>query len=84
MKDQKRFDRFQRWHATLKNTQAGQSVLADLEKMCGANKTSLVQSVVDGKVDPYYTAFMEGRRSIWIDILSVLTDPPDIPEDEEI
>jgi len=84
MKDQKRFDRFQRWHVTLKNTQAGQSVLADLEKMCGANKTSLVQSVVDGKVDPYYTAFMEGRRSIWIDILNVLTDPPDIPEDEEI
>ena len=84
MKDPKRFERFQRWHATLKNTSGGLSVLADLEKMCGANKTSLVQSVVDGKVDPYYTAFMEGRRSIWIDIQTIMTDPPDIPEDEEI
>ena len=84
MKDPIRLERFQRW-TRLFSDRPGESVLAELKKMCGQDRTSLVQSVVDGKVDPFYTAFMEGRRSVWIDIQANLTEPPDIPEgaDEE-
>jgi len=81
MIDKIKQERHQRWTATLSDT----PVLAELERMCGANRTSLVQSVVDGKVDPYYTAFMEGRRSIWLDIVDCLTPPVDVKQhvDEE-
>ncbi|MFH1230566.1 MAG: hypothetical protein V1709_03625, partial [Planctomycetota bacterium] len=79
MKDPKRLERYQRWFSVF-NTIQGQSILFDLKKMTGQDSTSLVQSIVDGKIDPYYTIFKEGRRSIYIDILATLTEPPEIPE----
>lgn len=79
MKDPKRLERYQRWFAVF-GTSQGQSVLADLRKMTGQDSTSLVQSVVTGQVDPYYTIFNEGRRSVFIDIQKNLTEPPDLPE----
>ncbi|MBE3145301.1 MAG: hypothetical protein IMZ61_15490 [Planctomycetes bacterium] len=82
MKDPKRLERYQRWKAVFDTTQ-GVSVLAELWKMCGQDQTSVVQSIVDGKVDPYYTLLKEGRRSIWIDIQANLTEPPEIPEGNE-
>ena len=82
MKDPRRLERFQRWMAVFEGT-AGQSVLADLRKMCGQDSTSVAQSMIDGKLDPYYTVLKEGRRSIWLDIQAALTDPPELPEEED-
>jgi len=82
MKDPIRLERCQRWTAVF-NEKQGQSVLNDLKKMTGQDSTSIVQSVVDGKIDPFYTIFKEGRRSIWIDIQNALAEPPEIPEGED-
>jgi hypothetical protein len=79
MKDQKRLERYQRWKAVF-DTPHGVSVLAELQKMCGQDQTSVVQSVVDGMIDPFYTLLREGRRSLWLDIQANLTEPPEIPE----
>lgn len=80
MKDPKKLERYQRWKAVF-GEPAGQSVLADLKKMAGQDSVSLVQSNVDGKIDPYGTMYREGRRSIWLDISEYLKEPPDIPEE---
>jgi hypothetical protein len=74
MKDPKRVERYQRWK------QVDPAILNDLLKMTGQESYSLVQNSVDGKIDPYYTVFREGKRSIWLDIMSCLMEPPDIPE----
>ena len=81
MKDPKRLERYQRWKAVF-GSHEGESVLEDLRKMTGQDDTSLIQSIVDGKVDPFYTVFREGRRSIWLDIDKCLTEPPDLPEED--
>jgi hypothetical protein len=80
MKDPIRLERFQRW-TRLFSDRPGESVLTELKKMCGQDNTSAVQSVVDGKIDPYYTMLKEGRRSVWIDIEAILKEPPEIPEE---
>ncbi|MDD5348416.1 MAG: hypothetical protein PHT59_07375 [Candidatus Omnitrophica bacterium] len=82
MKDPKRLEQFQLYHAVFGTTE-GQAVLADIKKMCGYEETTLAQSIVDGKIDPYYTIHREGRRTVFIDILKRLTDPPDLPEDTD-
>jgi hypothetical protein len=82
MKDPKRLEKYQRWFEVFK-TKEGQSVLYDLKKMAGQDFTTLVQSVTDGKVDPYYTVFNEGRRSFWLDIQHCLSEPPELPEQKE-
>ena len=79
MKDPKRLERYQRWLAVFSTSQ-GQSVLADIMKMAGMGRTSLTLSIVDGKVDPYYTIFNDGRQSMVFDILKALEEPPEIPE----
>ncbi len=83
MKDPKRLERYQRWKAVLDTTLEQLLVQGELERLCGQDSTSLVQSVVDGKVDPYYTIYREGRRSVWLDIKRYLTEPPDMPEGED-
>ena len=80
MKDPKRLERYQRWKAVF-GTPQGESVLADIMKMAGMGKTSLTLSIVDGKVDPYYTIFNDGRQSLVFDILKTLDEPQDMPEE---
>lgn len=82
MKDPVRLERYQRWRAVFE-TQQGKSVLTDLRKMAGQDKHSLTLSVTDGKVDPYFTIFNEGRRSMWLDIDKCLTEPPEMPEEKD-
>ena len=81
MKDPKRLERYQRWKAVF-GTHEGESVLEDLRKMTGQDETSAIQSITDGRIDPYYTLLREGRRSIWLDINKCLTEPPDLPEED--
>ena len=82
MRDPKRLERYQLWINNFRGP-SGQKVLEELKKMAGQDSTSLVQSVVDGKVDPYYTMYREGRRSVWLDIERNLMEPPDLPEGED-
>ena len=81
MKDPKRLERYQRWKAVFGSPE-GASVLKDLRKMAGQDSQSLVQSIVDGKIDPFFTIFNEGRRSVWLDIDKCLTEPPDLPKED--
>jgi hypothetical protein len=81
MKDPKKLERYQRWRAVF-GTQQGASVLTELKKMCGQNSSSAVQSVADGKIDPFYTLLKEGRRSVWLDIQNCMTEPKDMPKGE--
>jgi len=80
MKDPKRLERYQLWVNNF-TSESGQKVLGELKRMTGQDSTSLTQSIVDGKVDPYYTIYQEGRRSVWLDIERNLTEPPDMPEE---
>lgn len=82
MKDPIRMERYQRWRAVFDQV-VGQSVLNDLKRMTGAEITSVMLDN-EGKVDAYQTLLKEGRRSVWLDIQGCLTEPPDIPEQEEI
>jgi len=76
MKDPKRFDLWQQY------SKIPEYVLKDLEDRFCFNRTTARQSEVDGKLDPYFTIFNEGQRSVLLHIREMLREPPDIPEEE--
>lgn len=59
------------------------TVLDDLRRFCRADRSSVTVSPVSGMIDPYATAFAEGRREVWIRIQQFLNhDEPSITTEE--
>jgi hypothetical protein len=59
---------------------SGEWVLEDLARMCFRDQTTLVYSAVDGKVDPVYSMYFEGMRTVFLNINKALKPPPESPE----
>lgn len=59
------------WRREGKVTEDTRIVLKALSKFCRAN-TSCVQFGRDGRVDPYLSAAIEGRREVFLEIQRVL------------
>jgi len=53
-------------------TDSGRLVLADLAKFCRAHKSSVHISPISRSVDPYATVHAEGRREVYLQILTLL------------
>ncbi|MCE4544601.1 MULTISPECIES: hypothetical protein [unclassified Caballeronia] len=53
-------------------TESGRVVLADLAKFCRAHKSSVHISPINRTVDPYATVHTEGRREVYLQILTLL------------
>ena len=72
---QERHDRYR----SVFTTPNGEWVLNDLARICFRDSTTLVYSEVDGKVDPAYTVYHEGMRTVFLTIQRALEPPPDPP-----
>jgi hypothetical protein len=48
------------------DTPTGAHVLADLQRFCRANRTSISFSPVSGLIDSHAMAVAEGRREVWL------------------
>lgn len=59
----------------------GRRVMADLANFCCYNASTLV--TIDHKVDPFYMMTQEGKRQVYLYILSCLIEPKDVPEQKE-
>ena len=77
MKDPKKLELHQAYR------QIPEIVLNDLRRLCNYENTTIVQSMVDGKIDPYGSMVQEGRRQIYLHVAGRLKEPPDIPEEGE-
>lgn len=72
-------ERHDRYRAVFASTN-GQWVLDDLAGICFRDSTTLVYSEVDGKVDPLYTIYHEGMRTVFLTIQRALEPPRDLPD----
>lgn len=50
------------------NSPAGEHVLADLQRFCRANRTTITVSQQSGMIDTHAMAVAEGRREVWLRI----------------
>jgi len=78
MKDPIHLERYQTYTAVF-GTSQGKWVLADIMKICGYEQSSLNRSTADGRMDPFFMAAREGKRSVAIDIKDNLKEPLDMP-----
>lgn len=56
-------------------TAAGERVLMDLARFCGAYRSSAKRSPVTRTMDPIATAQAEGRREVWLRLQAMLSLP---------